>query len=198
MHPVPIVHGLTPGEFALMINGEYWLKDSLQCEIEVIKTKHWTHADTYSLPVKPSPNLPDDISISWYPSLCLFEQTICSVGRGTDRAFQHIGHPDYPDKSYAFTPRSRPGAKNPVLEGEVCFGEHYGFFGPNYKFTIQPLIDFYKKMDRKDFFKPICTDLPALKTYKNRLRMAGRKKLSRQVGNPLYPVSNQKRKVFIV
>jgi len=169
MHEVPIVHGMTPGEFAQMLNGESWLETTKKCEIKIVKVGNWKHDSFYSLPVKPSPNLPDDISISWYPNLCLFEQTICSVGRGTDKAFQHIGHPDYPDTNYVFIPRSREGAKNPVLEDQTCYGIDYGALGFSYEFSIRPLIDFYQKMGREDFFKP------------HLHRLAGTRDLQRQI-----------------
>ncbi|MEM9328916.1 MAG: DUF1343 domain-containing protein, partial [Bacteroidota bacterium] len=125
LHPVPIVHGLTPGEFAQMINGEGWLEGGLRCDLTVISCTDWEHHTRYSLPVRPSPNLPDDHSIALYPSLCLFEQTLCSVGRGTAKAFQHIGHPAYPDTTYFFVPESLPGAMNPRFKGEKCFGVDY-------------------------------------------------------------------------
>ena len=155
LHPVPIVHGLTPGEFALMINGEGWLENGFKCDVTIVENANWDHTQPYSLPVKPSPNLPDDVSIALYPSLCLFEQTICSVGRGTSKAFQHIGHPSYPDSSYFFTPQSLPGAAHPIFEGERCFGVDYGAAPVKYAFTVQPLIDFYQKMEGaffKDYF----------------------------------------------
>ncbi len=168
LHPVPIVHGLTPGEFAVMINGEGWLESGLRCDVQVIPCSNWEHAIPYSLPVKPSPNLPDDMSIAWYPSLCLFEQTMCSVGRGTDKAFQHIGHPDYPDTAYHFVPRSRPGAANPIFENEKCYGVDYGADSIQYKFTVQPVIDFYQKMG-DDFFKPYFARLAGVSSLQQQI-----------------------------
>lgn len=150
--PIPIVHGMTVGELAHMINNEGWLKNDLKCDLEVIRIKNWNHSTPYSLPIKPSPNLPDDLSISLYPSLCLFEGTIMSVGRGTDYAFQQIGHPDYPEAQYAFTPVSREGAKWPPYEDLVCYGKSWIGQQPKYSFTIKPLIDAYQKMNRDDFF----------------------------------------------
>jgi uncharacterized protein YbbC (DUF1343 family) len=153
LHPIPIVHGLTVGELALMINGEGWLGDGLRVELTVIKIKNWTHQMPYSLPIKPSPNLPNDRSIALYPSLCLFEGTMVSVGRGTDIPFQHVGHPDYPDKTYSFVPTSREGAKAPLYEGQDCYGIDFTQTEINYAFTVQPVIDFYQKMGKpKNFF----------------------------------------------
>lgn len=123
MHPVPIVHGMTIGEYANMINGEGWLKDGIKCKIEVIPCDGYTHSTFYELPVKPSPNLPNMESIFLYPSLCLFEGTVMSVGRGTDFPFQVFGHPDLETNDFTFIPRSIQGAaKNPKFQGITCNG----------------------------------------------------------------------------
>ncbi len=198
MHPVPIVHGMTPGEFALMINGEGWLRDGVKCKLEVIRVQNWNHDDPYTLPVKPSPNLPDDISISWYPSLCLFEQTICSVGRGTNLAFQHIGHPQYPDQDYFFIPEAREGASSPLFEGERCYGEHYGVFGSNYNFTIQPLIDFYKKMNRPDFFKPYFHRLAGTKLLQEQIEAGMSQKEIKATWEPGLIAYRQTRRKYLL
>ncbi|WP_425391038.1 exo-beta-N-acetylmuramidase NamZ family protein [Ekhidna sp.] len=152
MHPIPIVHGMTVGELAQMINGEGWLKDRAKVDLKVIKISNWDHGTKYSLPVNPSPNLPDDLSVALYPSLCLFEGTIMSVGRGTDYAFQQIGHPDYPDTTYSFTPKSREGAKWPPYEDQLCYGKSWIDQAPEYGLKLQPLIDAYQLMNREDFF----------------------------------------------
>ncbi|XOV93938.1 MAG: exo-beta-N-acetylmuramidase NamZ domain-containing protein [Bacteroidota bacterium] len=146
MHSVPLVHGLTIGELAKMINEEGWLGDSLKCDLTVIKNMNWTHDTPYSLPVPPSPNLPNDLSIALYPSLGLFERTLASVGRGTDFQFQVIGHPNYPDTSFSFTPMPNEGSKYPPLEGQKCYGVSFVGSEPVYEFNISFLIDFYKKM----------------------------------------------------
>jgi len=122
MHPIPIVHGMTLAEYAQMVNGEYWLKDSVQCELYWQGMKNYHHQKPYDLPVKPSPNLPNSQSITLYPSLCLFEGTDVSIGRGTLQQFQVIGSPQLDSCSYAFTPISREGAKYPKHENEVCCG----------------------------------------------------------------------------
>lgn len=152
MHPIPIVHGMTIGELAQMINGEGWLETQNAVQLTVIPVTNWNRTDVYSLPVKPSPNLPNDLSIALYPSLCLFEGTIMSVGRGTDHAFQQIGHPEFPDGAYSFTPSSREGSKHPPYEDLACYGLSWIGTKPNYKLSLQPLIDAYKKMNREDFF----------------------------------------------
>jgi len=122
MHPIPIVHGMTMAEYAQMINGEYWLKDSVQCELHWQVMKNYHHQKPYDIPVKPSPNLPNSQSIALYPSLCLFEGTDVSIGRGTLQQFQVIGSPQLDSCSYAFTPISRKGAKYPKHENEICCG----------------------------------------------------------------------------
>ncbi len=122
MHPVPIVYGMTIGEYSLMINGEHWLKDSLKCKLWVVPCENYVHKFPYSLPIPPSPNLRTDLSISLYPSLCLFEATTVSVGRGTSRPFEIFGHPSFPETSFFFTPISCYGAKNPLHENARCFG----------------------------------------------------------------------------
>lgn len=120
--PVPVVHGMTVGEYAGMINGEGWLKNGVKCELAVIKCKDFTHSTLYNLPVKPSPNLPNQNSVYLYPSTCFFEGTTLSLGRGTSFPFQVFGSPEMPDKGFSFTPQSVPGAKNPPLLGVKCFG----------------------------------------------------------------------------
>lgn len=150
--PIPIVHGMTVGELATMFSSEGWLKDGVKCDLMIIPMKNWDHSTKYSLPVKPSPNLPDDLSISLYPSLCLFEGTIMSVGRGTDYAFQQIGHPEYPEALHGFTPVSRDGAKWPPYEDLMCYGVSWIGEQPTYAFSLQPLIEAYQKMNRDDFF----------------------------------------------
>jgi uncharacterized protein YbbC (DUF1343 family) len=122
MHPVPIVYGMTIGEYAKMINGQYWLADSVQCDLKVIPIKNYTHKTKYSLPVAPSPNLKSDLAISLYPSLCLFEATSISIGRGTNRPFEMYGHPRFPKTGYSFTPQPQPGAKYPLHVNRICNG----------------------------------------------------------------------------
>jgi uncharacterized protein YbbC (DUF1343 family) len=124
IHPIPISHGLTVGEFAKMINGEKWLINGAQCDLTIIKVANYTHAKEYILPVKPSPNLPNNLSIYLYPSICLFEGTVLSQGRGTLFPFQVLGHPLYKGiYDFTFTPISIAGmSKNPPLENQVCYG----------------------------------------------------------------------------
>jgi uncharacterized protein YbbC (DUF1343 family) len=122
MHPVPIVYGMTIGEYAMMINGENWLENGVKCDLSVLPCKNYTHQTTYSLPIAPSPNLKTDRAIALYPSLCLFEGTTVSLGRGTDRPFEMYGHPKFPATSFAFTPIPMPGAKTSTQLNNKCNG----------------------------------------------------------------------------
>jgi len=129
MHPVPVLHGMTIGEYAQMINGEKWLNPStgsgqaLQCDLTIIPVKNYNKSMSYSLPVKPSPNLPNDLSINLYTSLCFFEGTNVSVGRGTEKQFQIYGSPFLKNMDFTFTPQPNEGAKNPMHNGKLCYGE---------------------------------------------------------------------------
>jgi uncharacterized protein YbbC (DUF1343 family) len=122
MHPVPILYGMTIGEYALMINGEGWLKGHKKANLQVVPLRNYTHTTPYSLPVKPSPNLPNDVSVYLYPSLAFFEGTPLSAGRGTNMQFQVYGSPYYKKTRFHFTPVSREGAKHPKYENKRCYG----------------------------------------------------------------------------
>lgn len=122
MHPIPIVHGMTIGEYAQMINGQKWLKNGVQCDLEIMSCKNYSKDKTYSLPIKPSPNLPNDVSINLYPSLCFFEGTNVSVGRGTSQQFQIFGSPYLNKTEFTFIPKPNEGAKHPKHKNSVCYG----------------------------------------------------------------------------
>lgn len=159
MHPVPVVHGMTVGEYALMVNGEHWLPNDLQSQLTVIPMIGYSHSDRFELPVKPSPNLPNKYAVYLYPSLCFFEGTDVSIGRGTDYPFQVVGHPDYLAGHYIFVPRSIPGvATNPKHEGVHCNGINLISFAQNCEqqpaqLHLQWLINFYQSLhDSIKFF----------------------------------------------
>jgi uncharacterized protein YbbC (DUF1343 family) len=154
MHPIPVVHGLTVGELAKMINGEKWLRGGLQATIEVVPVGNWTHDMRYNLPVKPSPNLPNDLSIRLYPSICFFEGTIVSLGRGTFFPFQTYGYPDPAFGNFTFTPISIDGmSKTPPLQDQVCYGVDLRNEPLNQQFSLKYLLDAYQKSDKgKAFF----------------------------------------------
>lgn len=153
MHPVPVVYGMTIGEYGQMINGESWLEKDLKCELTVIPLKNYVHSSSYDLPVKPSPNLPNAKSILLYPSLCFFEGTDISIGRGTDQQFQHCGHPELNQYDYHFTPAPNQGAKNPKHKNKVCFGKSFDVSNQILKnsaaLNLDPLIEFYNACDEK-------------------------------------------------
>ena len=154
MHPIPIVHGCTVGELAMMIKGEKWIDNAEKLDLEIIKIDNWNHNDKYKLPIRPSPNLPNQKSIILYPSLCLFEQTIVSIGRGTDYPFQVIGHPHYKEKKFSFFPKSLSEESRPKFEGEEVFGIDLRNNEAKRELNIKYLIDFYNnlKEDKNDFF----------------------------------------------
>ena len=155
MHPVPILYGMTIGEYALMINGEGWLKGGRKVDLKVIRLGNYTHNSSYSLQVKPSPNLPNDLSIYLYPSLAFFEGTTFSAGRGTKDQFQLYGSPYYTKKGFSFKPVSRVGAKHPKHKDKVCYGVDLGaeFIGVNDGINLDYLIDAYKHYSyKKKFF----------------------------------------------
>lgn len=157
MHPVPIVHGMTVGEYARMINGEGWLANGVQCELTVVPCAGYTHDTPYALPVAPSPNLPNMRAIYLYPSTCFFEGTVASEGRGTSHQFQVYGHPDYPEGSFTFTPVPMPGARYPKLEGLLCRGYSLVDKRPDSiraeaKINLSYLIEFYTNFPDKDNF----------------------------------------------
>ena len=120
--PIPVVHGMTLGELALMINGEGWLPEKRVCDLTVIPCENYTHQTRYVLPIAPSPNLPNNHAIYLYPSTCLFEGTVMSLGRGTPYPFEVYGHPNYKGSAFSFTPRSMPGARKPPLLNKKCYG----------------------------------------------------------------------------
>lgn len=153
MHPIPVVHGCTLGEMARMINGERWLKDSLNCKLTVVPVAGYTHQMRYSLPVKPSPNLPNDLSVRLYPSLCFFEATQASIGRGTRFPFQVVGYPGPEMGNFQFTPVSIQGmAKEPKHEGETCYGVDLRSCTGNEYFNLNLFLDYYHKFEREADF----------------------------------------------
>ncbi len=176
MHPIPVVHGMTIGEYATMINGEKWLKNGVSCELKVIPIKNYTHQTAYSLPIKPSPNLPNDTAINLYPSLCFFEGTNVSVGRGTDKQFQVFGSPflDKTKYTYSFTPQPNEGAKQPPYQNKVCYGMNLSHTKKLNGLDLSYLINAYRATQNKsEFFNSFFT------------KLAGTKKLQQQIEDGL-------------
>ncbi|MDI9320863.1 MAG: DUF1343 domain-containing protein [Phycisphaerales bacterium] len=171
MQAIPIVYGMTVGEYAQMLVGELWVKNATKLQMKIIPCRNYTHKRRYSLPIAPSPNLKTMAAIYLYPSLCFFEGTVVSLGRGTDKPFQQWGHPDYTAKSsYYFTPKSALGASKPLLENQACYGQlvtdnadtAYAI-GAN-KINLEYLLKAYQWSTEKDkFFNPFFEKLAGTK-----------------------------------
>ena len=173
LHQVPIVYGLTIGEYALMVNGEYWLSDSLQCDLTVIPMGNYKRNAIYELPVKPSPNLPNWESVYLYPSLCFFEGTIVSVGRGTEFPFQVYGHPKMNDE-FVFTPRQAEGRRAPMLCDEECHGEYLTDYAHNYRrntnqIKLDWIINAYNQLKGEKFFNNFFVKLSGTKELQQQI-----------------------------
>jgi uncharacterized protein YbbC (DUF1343 family) len=170
MHPIPVLHGMTIGEYSQMINGEHWLKDGISCKLTVIPCSYYNRKMQYSLPVKPSPNLPNDKSINLYPSLCFFEGTNVSAGRGTEKQFQIYGSPYLPQSNFSFVPKPNIGAQDPVYNGVTCFGEDLSNEHRLHQLELKWLIKTYAITTNKaKFFNPFFT------------KLAGTRKLQQQI-----------------
>jgi uncharacterized protein YbbC (DUF1343 family) len=170
MHPIPLLHGMTIGEYAQMINGQKWLKNGIQCQLTVIPCLNYNRERQYSLPVKPSPNLPNDQAINLYASLCLFEGTNVSVGRGTEKQFQIYGSPFLPKSDFSFTPVPNFGAKEPMHKDQLCYGEDLTRIKKVNRLELKWLIKAYQTTsDQSKFFNDFFT------------KLAGTKKLQQQI-----------------
>ncbi|MFG4002796.1 exo-beta-N-acetylmuramidase NamZ family protein [Flavobacterium aquidurense] len=170
MHPIPLLHGMTIGEYAQMINGQKWLKNGVQCKVTVIPCVDYDRKMDYSLLAKPSPNLPNDQSINLYASLCLFEGTNVSMGRGTEKQFQIYGSPYLAKTNFSFTPQPNFGAKDPLYNGKECFGEDLTAYPKLNQLELKWLLKAYQNTsDKTKFFNPFFT------------KLAGTKKLQQQI-----------------
>ncbi len=152
MHPIPVLHGMTIGEYAQMINGEKWLKNGIQCKLTVIPCENYNKRMPYSLPVNPSPNLPNDTAINLYTSLCFFEGTNVNMGRGTNKQFQIYGSPYLKNMDFTFTPKPNEGAKDPVHNGVKCYGEDLSAHTTIDGLSLQWLLKAYQNTDNKEKF----------------------------------------------
>ena len=201
MQPVPVVYGMTIGEYATMLSGEKWLSEKANARAEyyktaknspdtafhflVIKCENYTHNSKFALPVKPSPNLPEIQSIYWYPSTCFFEGTVLSEGRGTDKPFEIFGHPSLPKNLYKFTPTSRDGAKEPKLKDQVCYGWNISGTTEDVlkkvdnKVQLKYLLEAYKLFPAKDSFFILPKSGNADQSFFNKL--AGNAELMQQI-----------------
>lgn len=170
MHPIPVLHGMTIGEYAQMINGESWLKNKIKCQLAVIQCVNYNRYMPYDLLVKPSPNLPNSQAINLYASLCFFEGTNVSVGRGTEMQFQIYGSPYLTKTNFSFTPIPNFGAKDPMHNGVTCYGEDLTTIEKVTKLELKWLLKAYEKTaDKTKFFNDFFT------------KLAGTKKLQQQI-----------------
>ncbi|WP_317047388.1 exo-beta-N-acetylmuramidase NamZ family protein [Sinomicrobium soli] len=172
MHPIPVAHGMTIGEYARMINGEKWLARGVQCPLQVITCANYTKDMPYELPVKPSPNLPNAQSVNLYPSLCFFEGTNVSEGRGTDKQFQVYGSPYLPEAEYpyTFTPEPNSGSGNPQHRGKVCHGEDLSGTERLYRIELKWLVRAYRNTaGKEDFFTDFFVKLAGTKQLRQQI-----------------------------
>lgn len=170
LHPVPVVHGMTIGEYAQMINGEKWLANAVKCDLTVIPLKNYTHHTPYELPIKPSPNLPNSNAINLYPSLCFFEGTSISVGRGTNLPFQIYGNPNLPKSAFTFTPKPNEGAKYPKHENKLCYGKNLSKTPKLTKIELKWLLEAYAtSSDKSSFFTPFFSKLAGNTTLQKQI-----------------------------
>ncbi|OUJ74343.1 hypothetical protein BXP70_10585 [Hymenobacter crusticola] len=202
LDPLPIVHGLTVGELARMINGEKWLPNGAQCPLTVIPMQGYTHATRYSLPVRPSPNLPNDRAIALYPSLCLFEGTDVSVGRGTDTPFQLLGSPTQPStRPYRFTPQPTAGAAKPMHVNVPCYGQDLTKpqAGEKPGFTLAYVLNYYQQSTAKDkFFNNFFERLAGTKALRGQIEAGKSEQEIRQSWEPGLSQFKQARKKYLL
>jgi uncharacterized protein YbbC (DUF1343 family) len=170
MHPIPILHGMTIGEYAQMINGEKWLKNEVQCSLTINPCLNYDRNATYSLLEKPSPNLPNDQAINLYASLCFFEGTNVSSGRGTEKQFQIYGSPFLPQIGFSFTPEPNLGAKEPMHKGKICYGEDLSSIETVNQIELKWLLKAYNSTeDKTKFFIPFFTKLAGTKVLQQQI-----------------------------
>jgi uncharacterized protein YbbC (DUF1343 family) len=200
MHPIPIVHGLTEGELAQMINGEGWLGENKKCELEVVTMKNYTHSTKYHVPVKPSPNMPNDHAIAMYPTTCLFEGTTLSVGRGTYFPFEAAGHPDLKNYKFKFTPVSIEGmAKNPPHENKACYGLDLRKAKPTDYVSLKYIIELYKAFpDKEKFFNSYFNTLAGNKDLKEQIKKGMNEKEIRDSWKPELEKYKEMRKKYLL
>ncbi len=203
LHQVPVVYGLTIGEYAMMVNGEFWLKDSLQCDLKVIPLGNYDRNAIYELPVKPSPNLPNWESVYLYPSLCFFEGTIVSVGRGTETPFQLYGHP-LMNEEFTFTPKQAEGRKAPLLCDQVCHGEFLTDYAHNYnqnknELKLTWLINAYNQLkDNEKFFNNFLVKLTGTKDLEQQIKNGLSEKEIRKSWEPKLNEYKKIRKKYLI
>ncbi len=203
IHPIPITHGMTVGEYAQMVNGEGWLNGGKKCNLKVIKMKNWKHDDDYSLPVRPSPNLPNNQAVRLYPSICLFEGTAVSLGRGTPTPFQILGSPelkDQKDMTFTFTPVPIKGVSiEPPLKNQLCYGMDLRTVTPARKVDLQYVLLFYQKYpDKEKFFIPYFDKLAGTTQLKQQIKDGLTEEQIRASWKPGLDAFKAKRKKYLL
>ncbi|MCJ8210098.1 DUF1343 domain-containing protein [Mucilaginibacter sp. RS28] len=206
MHPIPAAHGMTIGEYAQMINGEGWLKNKVKCQLKVIKLANYKHNMAYQLPVWPSPNLNSQLSILLYPSICLFEGTTLSLGRGTQFPFTVVGHPSLKGKyTFSFTPISIPGVSdNPPLKGQTCYGIDLRNFDAkklveSKKLNLAWLIELYKAFpDKSHFFNAYINKLWGSEELRKQVEAGKTESEIRQSWEPALSRFKEMRKKYLL
>ncbi|PBJ05015.1 exo-beta-N-acetylmuramidase NamZ domain-containing protein [Flavobacterium sp. ACN6] len=199
MHPIPILHGMTIGEYGQMINGQKWLKNGIQCKLTIIPCSNYKRDMPYGLPVKPSPNLPNDQAINLYASLCLFEGTNVSLGRGTEKQFQIYGSPYLTKTSFTFTPKPNFGAKDPVYNGKECYGEDLSTAPKVTKLELRWLLKAYQNTtDKSKFFIPFFTKLAGTKKLQQQIESGVSEKAIRDSWKKDLEVFQTMRKAYLI
>jgi uncharacterized protein YbbC (DUF1343 family) len=200
MHPIPITHGMTIGELAQMINGEGWLEGGKKCDLKVIKIKNWKYDDDYSLPVRPSPNLPNDQAVRLYPSICLFEGTVISLGRGTPTPFQILGNPELKDMPFTFTPVPIKGYSiDPPLKNQLCYGMDLRSVTPARKVDLKYLLMFYQQYpDKEKFFIAYFDKLAGTTQLKQQIKDGLTEDQIRESWKPGLDAFNSKREKYLL
>lgn len=197
MHPIPVLHGMTIGEYARMINGEGWLKDHIKCDLTVVPCLNYKREMPYVLPVRPSPNLPNAKSINLYASLCFFEGTNVSVGRGTSKQFQVYGSPFLPKKGYSFVPKPNEGAKDPMHNGKTCYGEDLSNAPEVTRLEIKWLLKAYVETeDKSKFFNNFFVKLAGTRTLQQQIESGMPEDKIRQSWEPGLTQFKKIRKVY--
>lgn len=199
MHPIPLLHGMTIGEYAQMINGEKWLKDGEQCALTVVPCLQYKRSFPYDLPVKPSPNLPNAQAVNLYASLCLFEGTNVSVGRGTEKQFQLYGSPFLPKSDFSFTPVPNLGAKEPPYKNQLCYGEDLSRLPKVTRLELQWLLKAYKTTaDPSKFFNPFFTKLAGTKQLQQQIEAGVTENAIRKTWEPGLTAFKAMRKKYLL
>ncbi len=199
MHPIPVLHGLTIGEYGKMINGEKWLANGVKCQLTVIPCENYSRNTPYQLPVAPSPNLPNMQAIKLYVSLCFFEGTQVSSGRGTDLQFQIYGSPYLKNMPYSFTPQPNAASTDPMNKGKLCFGENLSQYNVKRPLDLQWLIKAYQNSDKQDsFFIPFFTKLAGTTALQKQLEMGWNDQQIRESWIPGIQAFEEMRKPYLI